>query len=322
MRVLVVGQSGRHDVEERIRLALVRAGHTATLVNQHRVYFALGGAATGAWLAARFAAFRPELVILSKPIGVPPRLLRRMSARVPTVMWYRDLRVPPDDAIVARAREVDTLFLTAGGQIADYEAGGVRRALYLPDGADPTLDRPGRVRDDFACDVAYLGSGDPYRAELLARIGRRFRVRTFGRHWEPWAEDVGWAGRAVSGNEFGDVCASARIVLGIERGFQMEARVASYTSNRMFRVVVAGGFYLGYGTTGARALLRDGMHCAFYDDEADALARIEHYLTHDDERARVRDEGRRFVLAHHTLDHRVHNLLTRSPYVNPLNASI
>lgn len=321
MRVLVIGKGRPHDVANRIRMAIERAGHDATLVSQHRLYFMLGTAATGAWIYARFRAFRPDLVLLNKPVGVPPRLVRWMAARVPTVMWYRDLRVPPDPAIVARAREVDTLFLTAGGQIDDFRAAGVRRPLYLPDGADPTLDRPGRVRPDMACDVAYIGSADPYRTGLLARIAERYRVRTYGRHWESRAAEVGWTGRSVTGDDFGDACASARIVLGIERGFQMQAQVDRYTSNRIFRVLVAGGFHLTYGTSGARALFRDGEHCAFYGDENELFDRIEHYLTHEDERERIRENGRRFVLAHHTLDHRVHNLLTQAPFVNPLDAA-
>ena len=318
MRVLVTGKSKPHDVAQRLRLALERAGHRTTLVDNHRVYFALGGGATGAWLAARYAAFRPERVILNKAIGIPPGLVRRISERTPTVMWYRDLRVPPDPAIVARAREVGTLFLTAGGQIPEFEALGAKRVLYLPDGADPELDRPGAPAPELDCDVAYLGSGDAYRAAFLTRVAQRFRLRTFGRGWSRWADAVNWQGRSVTGDDFGRVCASARIVLSVERAFQAESQVASYTSNRIFRVIVAGGFYLGLGTPGARALLLEGEHCAFYDDAEDALVQIERYLHDASERERIRAAGRAFVLAHHTLDHRVHNLLSGEPFTNPL----
>ena len=321
MRVLVVGKSRPHDIARRICAALERAGHRTALVNNHRLFFAAGGAVTGAWLAARYAAFRPDQVILNKPIGVPPSLVRRIAARTRTVMWYRDLRVPPDPAIVARAREVDTLFLTAGGQADEFGALGVKRVLYLPDGADPTLDRPGEAVPELACDVAYLGSGDPYRAAFLAEVAQRFQLRTFGTGWARWADAVNWQGRSVTGDDFGRACASARIVLSVERAFQAETQVASYTSNRIFRVIAAGGFYLGLGSAGARALLRDGEHCAYYDDRDHALAQIERYLSDAAERERIRSAGRAFVLAHHTLDHRVHNLLTGEPFRNPLPAA-
>lgn len=318
MRVLVVGKSRPHDIAQRLRLAIERAGHRTALVNNHRIYFALGSAATGVLLGARYAAFRPDRVILNKAIGIPPALVRRIAARTPTVMWYRDLRVPPDPAIVARAREVDTLFLTAGGQADEFRALGVKRVLYLPDGADPTLDRPGVATPELECDVAYLGSGDPYRAAFLAEVARRFHLRTFGTGWTQWAESVNWQGRSVTGDDFGHACASARIVLSVERAFQAESQVASYTSNRIFRVIAAGGFYLGLGSAGARALLRDGEHCAYYDGREHALAQIERYLGDAAERERIRATGRAFVLAHHTLDHRVRNLMTGEPFTNPL----
>lgn len=325
MRVLLVGRSRERDIEQRIRHALLRAGHEATLVDERRPRYAfgpwLGNEVGGAWLRARFAAFDPEFMILGKPIGIPARVLADLCMRVPSVMWYRDLRVPPDPDIVARARHVDTLFLTAGGQASLFEAAGVRRALYLPDGVDPELDRPLEPTPEFECDVAYLGSGDPYRAAFLEKVARRFHLKTFGRRWEPWAEQVGWTGREAHHDDFGRVCASARIVLGVERGFHREALVAGYSSNRMWRVVVAGGFYLGYGAPGVRDLLRDGEHCVFYDDDQQALDLIAHYLAHDDARERIRAAGRRFVLEHHTLDARLHNLLTMSPFVNPLAAA-
>ncbi|HEX6587774.1 MAG TPA: glycosyltransferase [Longimicrobiales bacterium] len=320
MRVLVVGKSRPHDIAQRVRHTIARQGHETALVNNHRVYFALGSAATGAWLGARYAAFRPDRVILNKAIGIPPGLVRRMAARTPTVMWYRDLRIPPDPAIVARAREVDTLFLTAGGQVTDFEALGVRRVLYLPDGADAERDQPGEPAPEFDCDVAYLGSGDPYRAEFLAEVGKRYRLRTFGTGWEKWADQVSWQRRSVTGEDFGRACASARIVLSVERAFQADTQVASYTSNRIFRVIAAGGFYLGLGSAGARALLRDGEHCAYYESRDHALALIERYLGDASARECIRATGRAFVLAHHTLAHRVHNLMTGEPFTNPLDA--
>ena len=324
MRILVVGRSRRRDVERRIHHALLRAGHVSTLVDERRLRYALGTRIgmrlSGAWLRARFAAFRPDFMILGKPIGIPVHVLADLCSRVPSVMWYRDLRVPPDPEIVARARHADTLFLTAGGQAPLFEAAGVRRALYLPDGVDAEHDRPQEPSANFECDVAYLGSGDPYRAAFLAKVARRFRLKTFGRRWEPWAEEVGWTGREAHHDDFGRVCASARIVLGVERGFQRQALVNDYTSNRMWRVMVAGGFYLGYATPGVRRLVRDGEHCVFYDDDEQALDLIEHYLSDAAARERIRAAGRGFLLEHHTLDARLHNLLTMSPFVNPLVA--
>ena len=318
MRILVIGRSRRRDVGASIYRALLRAGYRAGIVDERRAFHLLGIRFSTRWVRARTRLFRPDHVILSKPVGVRPEDIGAIAARTNTVMWYRDLRVPPERGIIARARHAHTLFLTAGGQAAQYEAAGVRRALYLPDGVDPELDAPVAPHPDYACDIAFLGVPDPYRAALLERLAARWRVRVWGTGWERWRASVGWAGKPAHYDEFRRVCASAKIVIGIDREFHTENRVWGYTSNRLWRVIAARGFYLGPATPGLREILRDEEHCVFYDDDDHAVAQVERYLGDDAGRARIRQSGHEFVLAHHTFDHRLHNLITGAPFENPL----
>jgi len=214
------------------------------------------------------------------------------------------------------------LFLTPGGQAAEFEALGVARAEWLPDAADPERDHPAEPVEEWRCDVAFIGNGyDAARAAFLARLARRFRVRVWGSGWERWGAEVGWMGAPVYGGDFARVCASAAVVLGIEPSYQAEARVWGYHSNRTFKVLASAGFYLAPAAPGMRSLLRDGGHCVFYDDEADAEARIEEYLGRPDDRERIRRAGHDFVLAHHTYAHRLENLLTGAPFRNPLEGA-
>lgn len=320
MKVLLIGRSRPKETEHRLMLAMRRAGHDTVLVDDRKLRQRIGSRAGNAWIRLRAAAFRPDRLLLAKPFDVRPDVLEALCEHVPSVIWYRDLRVPPDPRLVERARHVDTLFLTAGGQAPEFEALGARRALWLPDAADPTLDFPAEPVPEWECDVAFIGRGyDEERAEWLMRIGRRFRLRVFGPAWQPWAREVGWAGHSVYGRDYARVCASARIVLGLDPSFQLDARVWGYHSNRTFKVIASGGFYLGHASPGLRGLLRDGEHCAWYDDEEAALERIEHYLSAAAERERIRRAGRAYVLAHHTYDHRVHNLLTGAPYRDPVS---
>ena len=319
LRIAVIGRSRRRDVERWIHRALVRAGHVAVLVDDRKAFRVLGRRGAGAWVRARIKAFRPDRLILAKAIGVPVDVLRELCAGIPSVMWYRDLCVPPDPAILERAACVDTTFLTAGGHAPLFESAGARRALFLPDGVDPDVDRPAPPLPTYACDVAFIGTAaDEHRIEFLRRIARRFRVRTWGNGWESVAKEVGWMGGPAYGDDIGRICASARIVLGLDRGFQAREQVWGYTSNRLWRTIAAGGFYLGPSAPGLREIIRDGEHCALYDDEEHALALIERYVADDAARERIRAAGRAFVLAHHTIAHRVHNLLTGAPFQNPL----
>ena len=322
MKVLVIGRSRRRDIEASIYRALKRTGHTTAILDERRALKLVGLRTASRYLYLRARAFRPDRIILSKPLGLRPQEIRALSERAHTVMWYRDIRIPPDPEIVARAREVHTLFLTPGGQAQEYEAAGVRRALFLPDGVDPELDYPVARDPAYACDVAFLGSGaDEYRANLLERIKQRCVLKTWGTGWERYGERVGWVGRPAYYEEFRKVCSSAKIVIGIDRQFHTQNRVWGYSSNRMWRVMAAGGLYLGPASPGLRELVGDGEHCALFDNDDHALALIDRYLRNAAERERMRKQGLAWVRAHHTFDQRLHNLLTDAPYQIPASGT-
>jgi spore maturation protein CgeB len=261
-------------------------------------------------------------LIVGKGRCLEPDVLEEACAGRRSLMWYHDLRRPPLDDVVERARRVELLFLNSAGQVPEYEALGARRALFLPLAFDARMEGPAEPAPELATDVAFVGTGyDAYRAELLVRLARRFRLRVWGPGWEPWADRLDWAGRHARGPDLARICASARIVLGIDPSFQVESPIRGYASNRMWRVPGCGGFYLGHATPGMREIMLDDEHCAWYDDEEHAVAQIDRYLADDAARRRIRDQGRAFVAAHHTFDRRIENLLAGAPFVNPLTGA-
>jgi spore maturation protein CgeB len=214
------------------------------------------------------------------------------------------------------------LFLTAGGQAPEWEALGVPRALWLPDGADRDMDEPVEFDSRFACDVAFIGRavspGDDYsRAEFLVRLARNFNVRVWGQDWHRWAGELNWDGSAVYGRDFAKVCASAKIVIDIKPRM-WQASLGVYASNRLVRQLACRGFSLTRGTPENKELFCEGEHCAWYDSEEQASEKIDYYIRNDAERRRIAANGAALVHTHHMLDNRVHHLLTGEPYRNPL----
>lgn len=328
MRILIIGRARPYSNETGIYRELVRRGHRVALVDDRRLRQVVGRRLTNAWLRKRAQTFRPEYLILQKALDVDLDFLAEWCARIPSVMWFRDLVIPPTKEILERARLVNTVFLTAGGQAPEWEALGVRRALFLPDAADPDYDRPVPPDRRFACDVAFMGLGYNLsrgatqhvygdRARVLLRIAERHHVRVWGRRWEPWRKELNWAGREARGKDFGRVCSSAKVVLGI----QPRNVVWGYQSNRMVRVLARGGFFMGHAGPGLRELFRNGEHCAWYDDEEHLLEQLAYYLARPEERERIARAGREFVLRYHTYAQRVDNLLTGQPWSNPLAES-
>jgi spore maturation protein CgeB len=106
-------------------------------------------------------------------------------------------------------------------------------------------------------------------------------------------------------------------VLGLNPS-RYAADAGNTMSDRTWRVILAGGFFLGHGTPELKRMLREGDHCAWYADIDSCLAQCGYYLGNAAQRERVRREGQVFVRQHHTFDQRIHNLLSGEEFHNPL----
>jgi spore maturation protein CgeB len=88
-------------------------------------------------------------------------------------------------------------------------------------------------------------------------------------------------------------------------------------SNRMWKVMGCGGFYLGARAAGLEHFARDAEHCAWYDSTEEAVALVRQYLAAPQARAAIAEAGRRHTLAEHTYAHRVRRILEGRDYPIP-----
>jgi spore maturation protein CgeB len=88
------------------------------------------------------------------------------------------------------------------------------------------------------------------------------------------------------------------------------ASATTYASDRMWMVILGGGFYLGARTPGVDRMLLDGVHCGWYSNLGECIQLTRRYLADRKERERVRAAGEAFVRTHHTYDQRVEHLLS------------
>ena len=319
MRVLLTGNSKPWKVGAGIERALRRAGHETLLLDDRKIKRRVGRALTQRWALLQRRRFRPDCVLLDKCHALELGTVAALVRDLPNAMWYHDpawVRQPtrPDIAhIIEVAKLAQRVFVT--GFDAEWRALGVP-ASFLPAAGDRDVV-PVPPDPRFASPVAFIGTGYAAdRAEFLQRVARHAELRVWGSGWEPWRETLRWNGRKAEGKEFAAVCSSSGVMLGVNP--QHAAGGTNWVSNRMWLTILGGGFYLGERTPGVDRLLHDGVHCAYYGDEAECLERIGHYLAHPAERDRVRATGEAFVREHHTFDRRIVNLLSGAAFVNPL----
>jgi hypothetical protein len=319
VRILLIGAHQRDRMERNVERAFRRAGHTTLLFDDRRARRLVGRGLTQRLALRAARRFRPDFVFLGKCLGLELDTVARLTSGLPRVTWYQDppyvneLHRPEVRHVADVGRMCDTFFVT--GYDAEWRAHGLP-AKFLPAAADRDFV-PVRPRRSYAAEVSFIGTGyDPGRAEFLIALSRHFQVRVWGRGWEPWRARLDWSGRPVLGRQFAAVCSSSGVSLGINPSVARGA--TNYASDRIWMTILAGGFYVGPGTPGLDRLLHDGVHCAWYADFEQCVQRVGHYLTHPDERERIRAQGEAFVRTHHTFDQRARNLLSGDAFENPL----
>ena len=322
MRVLLIGSDNTWRMEAAVERAMRRAGHTTLLIDDRRMKRLLGWRLTQLWAKWQAAQFSADFVFLSKCLALDPETVASIIEGKPNAMWYHDPQWHrdldrPDIGHIATIGKLARIFFVTGFE-NEWRANGLN-AAFLPAAGDARI-RPVPPEQQFASDVTFIGTGyDPERARLLLEVGRHYDLKVWGPGWDEWRDSIQWSGRSVEGREFAAVCSSSGVTLGIN-----PARAAggvSYTSDRTWMVMLGGGFYLTERTPGVAAMLKDGEHCAFYDDVESCVAQCGRFLSAPGEREEIRVEGERFVREHHTYDQRIGNILENRAYTNPIAAS-
>lgn len=315
MRVVVVGAGRKHKNEAAIARAVRELGHACRLVNAVSWVQNLGRVALPL-LHRRIESFEPDALIFSRHAMVlGEERLRQLARGRYSAFWYFDLRIPPISDVLTLGRLVDVMYTTYLPQVETYREFGITSTLHLPQGVDPLLDHPAAtVPAAYRCEVAFIGNGNyGHRLTVLRAVASAAQLHIRGTGWRNAAPDLPVVGGPVYGREYARAVGGAAISLGANSVPEMENQYAS-ASNRMWKVMGCGGFYLGEWVDGIDAFARDGEHCAWYRTPEEAVGQVRRYLDDPEARQRIAAAGRQHALAHHTYASRVRLLLEGKGY--------
>lgn len=234
--------------------------------------------------------------------------VRRLSSRRWVATWYFDLPLTREILLLGRA--TGRVFTTYHDAVPKYRDAGIGEAYWLPQGMDPLIDTPVTSWPaEYACDASFIGSGPyPYRWPVLQAAANVCDLQIRGPGWETAPKELPVRGGEIRGTDFARATCAAKISLGASFGPEQAASRYS-ASNRMWKVMGCGGFYLGEYVEGIEMFGREGVECAWYRDPADVARQLRRWLDAPEDRMKVAAAGRAHALAGHTYAHRMESLL-------------
>lgn len=257
------------------------------------------------WLARRLEQYQATFLLCTRhAAALGTDTLAPITARIPSALWYFDATERPE--VPPLARMVATTYVTSQHAGEWLEREGVGGVSFLPQAADPQLDRPADSPPaEYRCDLSFVGSGNyPHRWPILERLAGECVTQIRGPGWRGAPANLPVVGGPVRGARFAMTVAGAAVSLGAN-ALPVQDRDPASSSNRLWRTLACGGAYLGQWVPGIEELARDGEHCRWYRDADHASAALGELLADPEERRAMAARGRAHVLAGHTYAHRL-----------------
>jgi glycosyltransferase involved in cell wall biosynthesis len=227
--------------------------------------------------------FGPDFFLwVETGLGRAPEHLERLA--IPKAAWFIFSHLYLEHHIET-AKMFDVIFVAQQACISEFKNHGMKNVFWLPLACDP--DRHGKVSVEKQYDAGFAGSlEDDRRSALFKRLAGEMEVSR----------------KQVFLREMAEHFSRSRMVFNsaVKNGLNM----------RVFEGLCSGSMLLTDTATGMDDLFQHGKHLVVYqDDEIVDVAR--YYLSHEFEREKVAENGRREVLDKHTFSHRADEIVRR-----------
>ena len=268
-------------------------------------------------LVAAVRAARPEAVIILKGETITGETLTALrDLGRPLVSWWVDdpFRAPQAMHLFPL---FDVLYMFDKGRLAELEAAGARRIVYLPCACDHNTFRPQTLNPaDYPalnCTVGFVAAFYPGRGALLGHL-QGLDVGLWGPGWDAAPElqrlpPGTWRGRRITASDAAKVYNLAQICPNVHHP---QTQIGGLNT-RTFEVLAAGGFELVDNVAGLDENFEVGREIVSYTSPAHFRELADYYLAHDDERRAIAARGRARVLRDHTYEERLKTILRTLP---------
>lgn len=268
-------------------------------------------------IMAQVENFEPSLVLALAQAPLNRLSLQKLrKAGIRTAMWFvEDWQV--FDYWQTYAPLYDVFAVIQKSPFAEKLAAiGQPHAPYLPLAALPDFHKPLALTPEeereYGADIGFLGAGYPNRRLAFRQLaGRDFKI--WGSDWEGeslLAPCIQRQGQRIGEEESVRIYNATRINLNLHSSLRAESLIShgDFVNPRTFELAAMNAFQL----VDRRSLLPElfaGDELACFDNEAEMYRLIDHFLAHPEERAAYCQRARQRVLADHTYEQRMQQLL-------------
>lgn len=247
-----------------------------------------------------------EVLWLDKVLSLTPAMIRAFKAARP---GRRIVIYHPDDFASAfnwtshynrLTDQIDLIVTTKSYNVAEYQALGFKRIMFVNKSFDPVEHRPvggydrDRLRSEFDFGVGFVGGFERERAEMICELARRgVPVHVQGSFWDragPLPEGVTVEHGDLGAGAYAERIFRTRINLAFLRKQNRDLQTA-----RSFEIPACGGFMLSESTDELRSLFKPGVEAEFFASMDELHEKCVRYLADEPARELIAREGCRRV---------------------------
>ena len=273
----------------------------------------------GQFIAAKAADFNPDLILALAQAPLTPESISTLKKlNIPIAFWFVE-----DFRTLKYWRDVapfyDYFFTLQRGEFIDELLSiGAKNSYYLPQGCLPSVHKEINLsRDDinqYSADLSFMGAGYYNRVQSFPRLlNHDFKIWGTG-----WALESLVGSRVQNKNKRVDpldtvkIYNAGKINLNLHSSTSHEGvnPVGDFVNPRTFEIAACGGFQLVDERSELADLMEPGVEVATFNSIDDLCKKVNYYLKYEDEARSIAARGKTKVLKEHTIQHRMHEMLT------------
>jgi spore maturation protein CgeB len=272
--------------------------HPRPLALNERLWFKLSSSIKAQSLGRKLLGLarsqEPDAVVIVKGKRLDPGITKQLARQ--TLVAYRYMDAPLHRYVAEHSKASHLTFVTGEHLIKPLSRiTGRGNVHHLLEGCDPEVHKPAGYAENYVCDVAFVGAPAPDRIDLLRACHQAgYKVKIWGQ--PGWPRDLGYTGEFAYGQGLARVCASARIVLGVNS----RNDCPGYFSDRALLVLACRGFHLTHYVPGLENYFEDGRHLVWFRDQTEMLKKINEYIQQDSARSEIAGAGQSLVYQKYT----------------------